>query len=148
MSALKGLTFAPVPRHTGLTPEQFRRAKLVGHLKEQLANATAQAEGRIHVVKRRRWEYTDDGQKHLIEVDKRLRQWWTKQQDGKVLFTVRYGSKPLEFEKGKGAIVLKSMDELLAVLPKLIAAAEAGEFDAMIAAAGKPKAGIVARRPN
>lgn len=73
--------------------------------------------------------YTDDGQKHLIEVDKRLRQWWTKQQDGKVLFTVRYGSKPLEFEKGKGAIVLKSMDELLEVLPKLIAAAEAGEFD-------------------
>ena len=148
MSALKGLTFAPVPRNTGMTPEQYRRAKLADHLREQLANATAQAEGRVHVVKRRRWEYTDDGQKHLIEVDKRLRQWWTKQQDGKVLFTVRYGSKPLEFEKGKGAIVLKSMDELLAVLPKLIAAAEAGEFDAMIAAAGKPKAGIVARRPN
>ena len=64
-----------------------------------------------------------------------------------MLFTVRYGSKPLEFEKGKGAIVLKSMDELLTVLPKLIAAAEAGEFDTMIVAAGKPKAGIVTRRP-
>ncbi len=102
MSALKGLTFAPVPRNTGMTPEQYRRAKLADHLREQLANATAQAEGRIHVVKRRRWEYTNDGQKHLIEVDKRLRQWWTKQQDGKVLFSVRYGSKPLEFEKGKG----------------------------------------------
>lgn len=147
MSALKGLTFAPIPRNTGLTPEQFRRQKLVAHLKEQLANATAQAEGRIHVVKRRRWEYTNDGQKHLIVVDKRLRQWWT-QQDNKVLFSVRYGSKPLEFEKGKAAIVLKNMDELLAVLPKLIAAAEAGEFDAMIAAAGKPKAGIVARRAS
>jgi hypothetical protein len=148
MSALKGLTFAPIPRNTGMTPEQYRRAKLADHLREQLANATAQAEGRIHVVKRRRWEYTDDGQKHLIEVDKRLRQWWTKQQDGKVLFSVRYGSKPLEFEKGKGAIVLKSVDELLAVLPKLIAAAEAGEFDAMIIAAGKPKAGFVTRRPS
>jgi hypothetical protein len=134
MSALKGLTFTAVPRNTGMTPEQHRRAKLAAHLREQLANAAAQAEGRIHVVKKRRWEYTDDGQKHLIEVDKRLRQWWTMQQDGKVLFTVRYGSKPLEFEKGKGAIVLKNIDELIAVLPRLINAAEAGEFDNYIAA--------------
>jgi hypothetical protein len=129
-----------------MTPEQHRRAKLAAHLREQLANATAQAEGRIHVVKKRRWDYTDDGQKHLIEVDKRLRHWWTQQQDGKVLFTVRYGSKLLEFEKGKGAILLKNIDELIAVLPKLIAAADAGEFDSYIAAPGKPKAGIDGRR--
>jgi hypothetical protein len=148
MSALKGLTFAAVPRNTGLTPEQHRRAKLASHLREQLENVTAQLEGRIHVVKKRRWEYTDDGQKHLIEVDKRLRQWWTKQQDGKVILTVRYGSKVLEFEKNKGAIMLKSMDELVSLLPKLIAATEAGEFDSYIAAAGKPKSGVVARRPS
>ena len=148
MSTLKGLTFAAIPRNTGLPPEQQRRAKLANHLREQLENATAQLDGRIHVVKKRRWEYTDDGKKHLIEVDKRLRQWWSKQEDGKVLFTVRYGSKPLEFEKGKGAIVLKSMDELITVLPKLIAATEAGEFDSHIVAAGKSKAGVVARRPG
>lgn len=148
MSALKGLMFAAVPRNTGMTPEQHRRAKLAAHLREQLDNAKAQAEGRIHVVKKRRWEYTDDGRKHLIEVDKRLRQWWVQQQDGKVLFTVRYGSKVLEFEKGKGAIMLKDMNELIAVLPKLISAAEAGEFDSYIAAAGNPKAGVVARRAD
>lgn len=137
MSVLKGLTFTAVPRNTCLTPEQHRRAKLASHLREQLAIAEAQAAGRIHVVKKRRWEYTDDGQKHLIEVDKRLKQWWKTQPDGKCVLAVRYGSKPLEFEKGKGAIVLKNMDELVALLPKLIEAAETGEFDALLAAATK-----------
>lgn len=148
MSALKGLTFTAVPRSSGMTPEQHRRAKLSAHLQEQLEMAKAQAEGRIHVVKKRRWERTDDGQKHLIEVDKRLKQWWTVLSDGKVVLTVRYGSKPLEFEKGKAAIALKSVDELVAVLPKLVAATDSGEFDTFIAAAGRPKAGVVVRRPN
>lgn len=148
MSALKGLTFTAVPRNAGLTPEQHRRGKLAAHLQEQLDMAKAQAAGQIHVVKKRRWERTDDGQKHLIEVDKRLKQWWTVQNDGKVILTVRYGSKPLEFEKGKGAIALKGVDELLVVLPKLIAAAEAGELDGHIAAVGKPKTGVVVRRPS
>lgn len=148
MSVLKGLTFTAVPRNMGLTPEQHRRAKLAAHLREQLDIAKAQADGRIHVVKKRRWEYTEDGQKHLTEVDKRLKQWWKAQPDGKVVLTVRYGSKPLEFEKGKGAIVLKGMEELVALFPKLIDAAEAGEFDNFISAAGKPKTGVVARRPS
>ncbi len=148
MSVLKGLTFTTVPRNAGLTPEQHRRAKLAAHLREQCEIAKAQLEGRIHVVKKRRWEYTDDGQKHLIEVDKRLKQWWKRQPDGKIALAVRYGSKPLEFEKGKGAIVLKGMEELVELLPKLVDAAEAGEFDGMIVAAGKPKAGFVTRRPS
>ncbi|WP_421696174.1 DUF6641 family protein [Aestuariivirga sp.] len=148
MSVLKGLTFTAVPRNAGLTPEQHRRAKLAAHLREQLDMAKAQTAGRIHVVKKRRWEYTEDGQKHLIEVDKRLKQWWKAQSDGKIVLTVRYGSKPLEFEKGKGAVVLKGMDELLAILPKLVDAAEAGEFDNFISAVGKPKTGVVARRAS
>ena len=147
MSVLKGLVFTAVPRNAGLTPEQHRRAKLAAHLREQCEIAKAQLEGRIHVVKKRRWEYTDDGQKHLIEVDKRLKQWWKRQPDGKVVLAVRYGSKPLEFEKGKGAIVLKGMEELVELLPKLVDAVEAGEFDSHIVAAGKPKTGVVARRP-
>lgn len=147
MSVLKGLVFTTVPRNAGFTPEQHRRAKLAAHLREQFEIAKAQLEGRIHVVKKRRWEYTDDGQKHLIEVDKRLKQWWKRQPDGKIVLAVRYGSKPLEFEKGKGAIVLKGVEELVELLPKLAEAAEAGEFDNHIVAAGKPKAGIVTRRP-
>ena len=101
--------------------------------------AKAEAEGRLHVVKKRRWEYTEDGQKHLIEVDKRLKQWWRTASDGGVILAVRYGSRPLEFDKGKQAIALTNRDELIALIPKLIAATEAGEFDAMISAAMRSK---------
>jgi hypothetical protein len=140
MSVLKQLTFTAVPRATGLSPEQNRRNKLIAHLREQLAMAQADAEGRLHVVKKRRWEYSDDGQKHLIEVDKRLKQWWRTQNDGSVILTVRYGSRPLEFDKGKQAIALRNRDELTALIPKLIAATEAGELDGMISTAmrGRP----------
>jgi hypothetical protein len=100
MNTLKGLTFAAVPRENSLTPQQKRRNKLIAHLQEQLAMAETEIDGRIHVVKKRRWEHTQDGQKHLIEVDKRLNQSWKPQADGKLLLSVRYGAKAIEFEKG------------------------------------------------
>jgi hypothetical protein len=146
MNALKGLTFAATPRESGLTPQQKRRNKLVAHLREQLAMAEAEIDGRVHVVKKRRWERTQDGQKHLIEVDKRLKQWWKSQGDGKVLLSVRYGAKTIEFEKGKDAVVLADIKELAAVLPKLIAATEAGELDGHINAVTKAKQPVVAKR--
>jgi hypothetical protein len=146
MNALKGLTFAATPRESGLTPQQKRRNKLVAHLREQLAMAEAEIDGRVHVVKKRRWERTQDGQKHLIEVDKRLKQWWKPQGDGKVLLSVRYGAKPIEFEKGKDAVLLADVKELAAVLPKLIAATEAGELDTHINAVTKAKQPVVVKR--
>jgi len=45
---------------------------------------------------------------------------------------VRYGSKPLEFTKGKNAIELGSEAEVTDVLAKVREAAELGEFDALI----------------
>ena len=132
MSVLKGLVFTAVPRNAGLTPEQHRRAKLAAHLREQCEIAKAQLEGRIHVVKKRRWEYTDDGQKHLIEVDKRLKQWWKRQPDGKVVLAVRYGSKPLEFEKGKAGIAVGALERLIPTIKTLIAATTAGELDGLL----------------
>jgi hypothetical protein len=45
---------------------------------------------------------------------------------------VRYGSKPLEFSKGKNAIELGSEAEVADVLAKVREAAELGELDALI----------------
>jgi len=65
--------------------------------------------------------------------------------DGKLLFVVRYGAKAIEFEKGKDAIVVGDLGELIKVLPKLVTATEAGDFDAQINAITKSKP-IVAKR--
>ena len=45
---------------------------------------------------------------------------------------MRYGSKPLEFTKGKNAIELGSESEVSDVLAKVHEAAEHGELDALI----------------
>lgn len=145
MNALTGLTFAAVPRTNGLNPQQKRRTKLVTHLREQLAMAEAQQDGKVHVVKKRRWERGQDGAKGLVEVNKRLKQWWRLNADGKLLFVVRYGAKAIEFDKGKDAIVVGDLGELINVLPKLTAATDAGELDTQISAITKSKP-IVAKR--
>ena len=45
---------------------------------------------------------------------------------------MRYGSKPLEFSKGKNAIELGSEEEVADVLASLREAAKQGELDALI----------------
>ena len=45
---------------------------------------------------------------------------------------MRYGSKPLEFAKGKNAIELANEEEVADVLAKVREAAENGELDALI----------------
>ena len=45
---------------------------------------------------------------------------------------MRYGSKPLEFAKGKNAIELASEAEVADVLTKVREAAELGELDGVI----------------
>ena len=45
---------------------------------------------------------------------------------------MRYGSKPLEFAKGKNAIELATEAEVADVLAKVREAAEHGELDALI----------------
>ena len=138
MSMLKGLSFTAAPRAaTQLTPEEVRRNKLIAHLQEQRAIAQADAAGEHHVVMRRRWRNTDTGERQRVEVEKRLKRWWTAQADGQLLLTVRWGSRVIEWERGKAAIVVGEASKLIGVLEKLIAAAQAGELDDFIAAANK-----------
>ena len=52
--------------------------------------------------------------------------------EGKINLVVRYGSKPLEFAKGKNAIELASEAEVADVLAKVRDAVELGELDTLI----------------
>ena len=61
-----------------------------------------------------------------------FRDWWVASVDGKINLVVRYGSKPLEFAKGKSAIELGSEAEIADTLRKLREAAELGELVALI----------------
>jgi hypothetical protein len=51
---------------------------------------------------------------------------------GQVVFFVRIGWKPLEFEKGKAGVVAGTMEKLPGVIDTLIGAVRAGELDPML----------------
>jgi len=63
-------------------------------------------------------------------------QWWVKDADGNCLLAIRYGSKVLEIEKDKTAIVVGNPDQLVPTIEMIIAAIAAGELDGHLAQMG------------
>jgi len=59
--------------------------------------------------------------------------------DGSYVFSVRLGSKPVEFEKGKNAIAVPSLDKVHFVIDILITAVRNGELDQQLAQPKKPE---------
>ncbi|MEK4034881.1 DUF6641 family protein [Methylocystis sp. IM3] len=135
MSTLKTLAFTTVSSITANTPEQQRRNKLIAHLQEQLGMARAEIAGETYAVRKRQWKSDDDGNKVLVERDKRLKKWWQVMADNSIVLTVRWGSKLLEFDKGKAGIICADLEAVQAALQALITASNAGELDAHIAKA-------------
>jgi hypothetical protein len=110
----------------------IRRDKLLGKLDDQIGLATAMVAGTDFQAKRARVVIDADGRRERAMVPARVKQWWWKASDGKLLFTVQYGTKALELAKGKPAIEVGSMQELVDALQSVRAAAEAGELDSHI----------------
>jgi hypothetical protein len=54
-----------------------------------------------------------------------------------VVISIKFGAKPIEFEKGKAGIVAPSKDKLPAVIDTLISAVRAGELDDLFNQAAK-----------
>jgi len=128
MNTLKSLTFTVLPQPFVHSPKFARRQRLIERLEEQ--RRLAQDPTFIPVVKR--WKKTADGSKALVDHPRRLKPWWKADEKGFVVLTVRSGFKTLEFEKGKGAIAVGTMDRLDGVFLTLMAAAKAGELDAVL----------------
>ena len=113
---------------------QFRREKLCKKLDEQINLAIAVSEGNTYTVKRQRnIKDKDSGLTTTVEVNKRVRQWWFVNRDtNKVALQLRYGTKVIEFSKGKNAIEVNSGEELITTLQKLRTATMSGELDEII----------------
>ena len=63
--------------------------------------------------------------------------WWSLAPNGSYVFFVRQGWKPVEFAKGKAAIVVPSLDKLPSVIDTVITAVRNGELDQQLAEASK-----------
>jgi hypothetical protein len=128
MTVLNTLNFVAFKPLANNNPVAVRRRKLIAKIEEQLLLAGDSD----YAPTKTKWVTDGEGNQKKIEVPKRVKRWWAKSADGKVNLVVRYGSKPLEFAKGKNAIELDSEAEVESTLAKLKDAVDAGELDAII----------------
>lgn len=126
LASLKLVEFKPIAPSAA----HNRRGKLIEKIEQQirLASDPAYAPTKTQRAK------GDDGVERLVEVPKRIKCWWHEGTDGKVMLTIRYGSKPLELAKGMTAIVCNSVDDVAEMLGRIKQAVAVGEFDALLEA--------------
>jgi len=128
MNHLKSLSFTTVPKTMRANPVLMRREKLIARLEDQ----QKLAKDPTFSTTVTRWVTGDDGTKQKVGVKKPLRPNWRTDATGAVVFTVRYGFKTIEFEKGKAGIAVPSKEKLVGVIDTLIAAVQAGELDVVL----------------
>ena len=130
LDALK-LTTTKKPRH--IPQIVFRRNKLSAKLWEQIQLAKSQIDGSAFVVKKYRSIVDKEtGLRKQVEVPKRLREWWFKNEQGKLCVSIRYGTQVIELAKGKYSIEVESAQALIKALEAVKQAVESGELDAQI----------------
>ena len=128
MSMLKALNIVALPKLSKNDPTLQRRIKLLTQLEQQRELAA----NPNFIVSLKKWRKQEDGSKLLVERQKRVKKWWFVDMLGNCFFTVRYGSRLIEFEKGKAAITVGDKDKLVGVIEAVIAAVKGGEFDALL----------------
>ena len=131
MAVLKSLSFAALPK-ASTDPVHIRRAKLIGRLEEQ--KALLDDPNLIRTTQR---TVKEDGEKRIVTKQQKVRPWWRTHSAGRLFMAIRFGGRPVEFEKGKSAVSVASMDKLPAVITTLIEAVRAGELDDVLALASK-----------
>jgi hypothetical protein len=133
-SILSSFKFVNAKRQINVDPIQFRRQKLSEKIGHQIALAIALKNGETYTVKRQR-NVRDEasGLSTSVEVSRKVKQWWFVNNDTKkVAVQLRYGSRVIDFAKGKNAIEVTDSDELIQALTKLRDAVLGGELDAQI----------------
>lgn len=144
MGTLDGLKLSTAKKPAHIPQVVFRRNKLSSKLWEQIQLAKSQIDGTQFSVKKfRTVKDRETGLRKSVEVNKKLREWWFKNEQGKVCVAIKYGSQLIELAKGKTSIEVDSAQSLIKALETVKQAVELGELDAQIAtASGALKAGF------
>ena len=138
MTSLKTLTFKTIERNRRESEITARRQKLIVKLEEQQKVLEHHVKGEHYVVTRPKWMQNDRGERALVQKQRVIRPWFFER-DGGYYLQVKYGTRILSLDGVHNAIFMDAISDLSGVLSKLIADTEAGELDAAIAQALKPK---------
>jgi len=138
MPVLKSLSFTALPKNTN-DPVLIRRTKFIARLEDQ----KLLLKDPKHVRTVQRWTKVN-GERQATTKQQAVRPWWKIDAAGQVVMSIKFGAKPLEFEKGKAGIAVGSKEKLPTVIDTLIAAVRAGELDDLFSQAAK--AGTIGKR--
>jgi hypothetical protein len=130
------------------SPTISRRQKLTGKIEDQIGSAKAATAGGVYASKRVKFVAdAESGERKQVEIATRVKPWWWRAANGKLMLAVRYGAKPIELAKGKNAIEVGSMAEIVAALETVKDAVQAGELDAQMEVASQSlRAGFARKR--
>ena len=114
MSTLSKLKLIEAQKPNALPVIVIRRNKLSDKLWEQLQLARSQKSGETFApLRRKSFRNAETGERTSIETPKRVRPWWFTENSGKLCFSVRYGAKVLDIAKGKNAVEVANLDDLV-----------------------------------
>ena len=127
--------------------QQTRRSKLISKLQEQRALAEAALGGAAY--RRMRWATVVNAEGEPVRTHRevRLKQWWSTSSSGSILFTVRYGAKPVAISGGMSTIEVDTLEQLPATIATVIRAVDGGELDGELANAAKARTPPKPARP-
>lgn len=112
MALLSNLKLVSAKRATHSSPELQRRQKLITKIDEQILLAQAALNGTIYQpTKFKHVVNVETGERHYQQVTKKVRNWWWKNDAGKVNLVVRYGARILELAAGKIVLNLKTKQQ-------------------------------------
>ena len=131
MTHLAKLTFKTVDRSTKRDPIIARRDKLIAGLKEQKLVHAAALKKEDHRVQRDKWMTNDMGERVMVKTHRRVRPWFFEQ-DGGWYVQCRYGARVIAADGTNNAVLVKTLEDVAAVLDAFLNAAAAGELDAAI----------------
>ena len=138
MSALASLKLVAAKRPMQLSPVVQRRHKVIRRIQEQIQLAEAAQEGKAYApTKLKTVKDEETGETKIVNVPKRIKEWWFVTDTGKFVVSLKYGSKIVEISKGKTAVELANASDLVPTLTILSQAVESGELDTQIEAVCK-----------
>ena len=133
MSVLNKLNITADIDNSNVDPVMTARARLLGHLGEQLKAANAMVEGTEYRVKRQRWETNEEtGEKFRKEIEVPLRKWYWRDALGQVRLCLKVGNKRLPLKGNDTNIVVGDDTALPETIQVCMKAVEAGELDKAI----------------
>lgn len=132
---LNSLKFTAAKKNRAVPDVVRRRTKLLQKLDEQRQLALASSQGQHYAPTRlRAVRDADTGSRIARAVPVRIKAWFWTGERGETLLAIKYGSRQIELQKGKSAIDVGSVANLVPTLDTVIAAVRSGELDSAIEA--------------